>query len=453
MPFKKLSLWDGVSVVVGIVIGSGIFLVPSDISASVGTPASLIWIWVAAGALSLFGALSYAELGAALPAAGGQYAYLKEAYGQLWAYLYGWSLFWVAQSGSIAAVGVGFGTYLGHFFALPEIALQMTYPFHFAISGAQLSAAVLILLLTCLNCIGLRHGAFLQNLFTAMKILACVSMVVIAVVAGSRPAGALLAGGSARHGLSYLASFGIAMVAALWAYDGWNNVTFLAGECRDPRKEVPRALLLGTGAVVLIYIAMNLAYLRILDITQIAGSKMVAADAMSLVIGARGTSLIAAFILVSTFGCVNGMILAGARVYHAQAEDGLFPRRMAAIHPRLGTPVFSLLAQGVWSAILALSGRYDQLFTFAIFSLWIFYGMSVAAVFIFRGRAHGVTAGYRVPSIIPAAFLLLCTALLVSAVVQTPWESLTGLGLIVAGLPAYAIFRKSAMPRTPDGYR
>lgn len=444
---KKLTTWDATSIVIGVVIGSGIFIVPATISAAVRTPLSLVLVWLAAGALSLFGALSYAELGALFPAAGGQYAYLREAYGPLWSFLYGWSLFWVAQSGSIAAVGVGFATYLGYFLPSHGTILDVSWPLHTSVSEQQIWAAALILVLTALNYIGLKYGAFVQNLFTILKSAACLAIVGVGLVAGSRPIGTILAGGQSPSGLGYVTAFGVALVAALWALDGWNNVTFVAAEAESPRRTIPLALLVGTSAVVGIYLLMNLAYLRTLEITQIAASERVAADSMQQIVGGLGTSLIAGCIVISTLGCVNGMILAGARVYQAQAGDGLFPARMAALHPSFATPGFALVTQGIWSALLALSGKYDQLFTFAIFALWVFYGMSVAAVFVFR--RHGMRSeGYRVWGypVVPALFLLVCVGFLINTLVETPTESLIGSALILAGLPAYFGF-KSKMRR------
>ncbi len=443
MPSRKLSLLDGISIVVGVIIGSGIFLVPANIASAVGTPSSLVLVWLVAGLLSLFGALSFAELGAIFPQAGGQYAYLKEAFGSVWGFFYGWSLFWVAQSGSIAAVGVGFAAYLSYFIPLPGAIIHISWPFQIIITGPQVCAAALIMFLTVLNAIGLNYGALVQNVFTAMKSLACLSIVAVAIAIGPRPLSAVLAHGAVPtpHGFAYVTAFGVAMVAALWAFDGWNNVTFVAAETRNPKRNVPLALIIGTGAVVLIYLLMNLAYLRILDIGQISRSERVAADAMLAVIGNWGTALIAGFIVISSFGCVNGMILAAARVYQAQAQDGLFPTRMSAVHPRFGTPVFSLLTQGIWSALLALSGRYDQLFTFAVFALWVFYGMCVAAIFVFRHR--GVQAAeFKVPICIPAVFLVACAALLINTVVETPLESLAGTILMLAGLPVYIVYSR-----------
>lgn len=444
MSSRKLSLLDATSIVIGIVIGSGIFLVPSNIAAAVGTPSSLLVVWGLAGMLSLFGALSYAELGAVFPQAGGQYAYLREAYGAPSAFLFGWSLFWVAQSGSIAAVAVGFATYLAHFLPLGGAALALQWPFSLTVSWVQVAAALLIALLTLFNYLGLQYGAFIQNLFTALKTIACLSIVVICLAGGSRPVTAMISGGVApANAWSYAAAFGVAMVAALWAFDGWNNVTFVAAETERPERNVPRALILGTAVIIALYVLMNLAYMRVLDIGQIASSERVAADAVAQVLGASGSSIIALFIIVSTFGCVNGMILAAARVYRAQAEDGLFPKAMATLHPRFSTPSFALVTQGIWSAVLAISGRYDQLFTFAIFALWIFYGMSVFAVFVFRRRGLS-SSGYRVWGypLVPAIFVALCLGLLINTLIETPLESLTGAGLILLGLPAYIYYRR-----------
>lgn len=407
----------------GTIIGSGIFLVPAALARDLPAPGLIVLVWVAGGLLSLLGALTFAELAVARPSAGGQYVYLRDAYGPMWGFLFGWVTFLVIQTGSIAAVSVGFAQYLAAFVPLPP----------------KLIAVLSIALLTVVNCRSLGAGSRVQNLCTLLK---------LAAIAGLIGAGLhgdwhrLLPLTSQQPGV--YAAFGVALVGVLWAYDGWNSLGYVAEEIADPQRSLPKALIGGVAAVTVVYALATVACLLVLGQSGMAEAPedRVAWLAAFRVAGDWGARLMAAGILVSTFGCLNGMILAGPWVYFAMARDGLFFRQLAAKDPVRGTPVISLICQGCWSALLALSGRYDQLFTYVIFVSWIFYAMTAGALFVFR-RRHGQPAyqawGYPVT---PALFILLALLLVANTLWTQPLPSLCGLGLTLAGLPIYSSFRR-----------
>lgn len=423
-PVRKLSSWDATAVLVGTIIGSGIFLVPAALARDLPAPGLIVLVWLAGGLLSLLGALTFAELAVARPAAGGQYVYLRDAYGPMWGFLFGWVTFLVIQTGSIAAVGVGFAQYLAVFVPLPP----------------KLMALASILFLTLVNCLSLGSGSRLQNLCTLLKLTAIAAL----ILAGLRgQVSNLWPLTSSQPGV--WAAFGVSLVGVLWAYDGWNSLGYIAEAIENPQRSLPRALIGGVAAVTLIYALASLACLTLLGQSGMAHAPedRVASLAAFQVAGAWGSRLMAAGILVSTFGCLNGMILAGPWVYFAMARDGLFFHQLSWRHPSRGTPIISLLCQGLWSCLLALSGRYDQLFTYVIFVSWVFYAMTAGAVFVFR-RRHGVpgyqTWGY---PLTPALFILLALVLVLNTLWSQPLPSLCGLGLTLGGLPFYAYFKRT----------
>ena len=408
----------------GTIIGSGIFLVPCDLARDLPAPGLIVLIWLAGGLLSLLGALTFAELAVSRPSAGGQYVYLRDAYGPMWGFLFGWVTFLVIQTGSIAAVSVGFSKYLAGFVPLPP----------------NLMALASIAFLTAVNCRSLSSGARVQNLFTILKLAAIGALIVLGLKGDWHN---LLPLTSSQPGV--YASFGVALVGVLWAYDGWNSLGYVAEEIDDPVKSLPRALLGGVAAVTVVYALSTLACLLVLGQKGMATAPdgRVAWQAAMQVAGEWGSRLMAVGILVSTFGCLNGMILAGPWVYFAMARDGLFFRQLAEKHPTRGTPVVSLVCQGVWSALLALSGRYDQLFTYVMFVSWLFYALTAGALFVFR-RRHGAptyqTWGY---PFTPALFIVLALILVANTLWTQPLPSLAGLLLTLAGLPFYAYFRRT----------
>lgn len=421
---RKLSTWDATAMLMGTIIGSGIFLVPAALARDLPAPGLIVLVWVAGGLLSLLGALTFAELAVARPAAGGQYVYLRDAYGPLWGFLFGWVTFLVIQTGSIAAVGVGFAQYLSAFVPL----------------SPKVIALISICFLTLVNCRSLGSGSKVQNLCTVLKLAAIGALILVGMRGQISNLFPLTSSAPGVY-----AAFGVALVGVLWAYDGWNSLGYIAEEIDDPRRAMPRALVGGVAAVTLIYALATLACLLLLGQKGMAHAPedRVASQAAFQALGDWGSRLMAAGILVSTFGCLNGMILAGPWVYFAMARDGLFFRQLAERHPTRGTPVVSLLCQGVWSCLLALSGRYDQLFTYVIFVSWMFYAMTAGALFVFR-RRHGQPAyqcwGYPYT---PALFILLGVALVLNTLRSQPWPSLCGLGLTLAGLPFYAYFRRT----------
>lgn len=423
---RSLTLLDAVMILVGSVIGSGIFLVPSDIAREVGSFGMIIAVWMIAGILSLFGALSYAELGSMIPHAGGQYAYLREAYGKLAAFLFGWTEFLVIKAGSIAAVAVAFALYMGHFVILSEIEVKMV-------------AIGCIAVLSGANYLGVRAGAIVQNVFTLAKIFALVALIIMAFVLADAQKSSLEPLWVNKFDFDLFRAFGLAMVAALWAYDGWNNVTYIAAETVDPQRNIPRALFIGMGIVLATYILATLAYSYVLPMPVMKDSELVAADTAKQILGSIGGSLIAGAVMVSTFGTVNGMILSGSRITYAMAKDKVFFLKLGDVHPRFRTPHISILVQGIWSALLTLTGTFEQLFTYVIFAAWIFYAMTTGAVFVFRRKWKDVPRGYSTWGYpwVPAIFIGLSAWLVVNTLFETPRDSLFGLIIILLGLPVY----------------
>lgn len=440
---RVLGARDVALLTVGAVIGTGIFLTPGSIVAAVGATASP-WVWLAGGLLTLAGALSYAELGAMFPRAGGLYHFLREAWGPVWGFLYGWTCLLVIMSGGIAAIAVGFGDYLGVFvpqFASRHVLLTLGT---WQLSGAQLAAVIAITLLTALNHIGIRSGATLQAVFTLAKLGAIAALVGFGLAVPSLTA-AIPAGAPEVAPLAFASAFGAAMVAALWTYDGWYAATFSAGEVRTPSRDLPRGLVLGVLLVLVLYVALAVVYRRALPEATLAASTRVAEDAARALFGAAAARWMALAVVVSSFGCLAATILYSSRVYQPMAADGLFFRRVAHIHPRWRTPVAALWLQSAWAMALALTGSYTQLFTFVTFGGVLFH--VAAGLALFRLRAtHPNTprpvraAGYPwVPALFVAGMLLLT----INTLLGSPLESVLGLGLVAAGLPAYAWWRRS----------
>jgi APA family basic amino acid/polyamine antiporter len=424
---RKLSVLDAAAIVVGSVIGSAIFIVPNSVAQNLPSIAPFLLVWVFTGVLSFFGALAYAELGAMIPATGGQYVYIREAYGPLPAFLCGWAFFLVILSGSIATLAVGFSIYLSYFIPLGAI-------------GSKVVSAALILGLTLVNYRGVRHGAVVQLTFTLLKVAGLAILVGSALLASSQAGVA----GAPQPGASFpFREFGVAMIACLWAYEGWYCLSSVAGEVKSPQRNVPLALGLGVLIIITVYLSANLAYLKILPIDQIARSERVAATVAERTIGSIGASFVSLTILLSIVGAVNGTILTAARVYFAQARDGLLFGRMGDIHPRFETPGVSLLCHGAWSSILAISGSYERLFSYVIFAAWIFYGMTVAGVLILRRREPERPRPYRMWGypVTPLLFALVSFWFVVNTLVTTPGPSLTGLAIIASGVPVYFYFR------------
>lgn len=445
---RGLSTLDGALLTIGSVVGTGIFLTTSDMARVLPHPGLILLVWLAGGLLTLAGALTYGELGAMYPRAGGLYHYVKEAYGPLWGFLYGWTAFLVIMSGGIAAIGVAFGEYLGSF--LPFFSTGNTLAsvplggWTWTLSGGQVAAVGAIVVLTGVNHLGLKEGVWVQNVLTVLKIGAILGLGILGLLAPAQAAPRFLEPAGAVPG-GLLAAFGVAMIAALWTYDGWYGLTCSAGEMRNPGRSLPLGLILGTLVVTAMYLLLNFVYLRVLPIPEMAGAPRVAEAAAAAAFGPTGARIVSAVVLVSAFGCLSATILYSSRIYLPMAEDGLFFRSLARIHPRHRTPVASLWAQSGWSALLALTGTYSQLYTYVIFASVVFHAMTAAAVFILRRRVPDHPRPYRAWGypVVPALFILACLLLIGNTLVESPRESFWGLGFVALGLPAYALFRRS----------
>ncbi len=427
---RKLSVLDSVAIVVGTVIGSAVFIVPSSVAQSLPTIPTFLGVWVFTGLLSFFGALAYAELGAMMPTTGGQYVFLRQAYGPLPAFLCGWAFFLVIQSGSIATLATGFSIYLSYFVPLgPAL--------------AKVVAVALILALTFVNILGVRQGAAVQTTFTVLKLTGIAVLLASAFAASGKPA-PVAAATTAPFAFS---QFGVAMIACLWAYEGWYCLSFVAGEVKNPQRNIPIALALGVAAIMAIYVSANVAYLKVLPLGEIAETERVAATVAERTLGALGASFVSLTILLSIIGSTNGTILTAARVYFAQARDGLFFSRVAEIHPRFETPAFSLIFQGVWASILAASGTYETLFSYVVFAAWIFYGMTVTGVLILRRKEPDRERPYRMWGypVTPVLFAAVSFWFVGNTLVTTPGPSLLGLAIIATGIPVYFYWRRGAL--------
>ena len=430
---RRLGLWDSVAIVIGTIIGSGVFIVPGSIARELPSGEWMLGIWLAAGALSLCGALAFAELGAMLPHSGGQYVYLREAYSPLWGFLFSWVLLLVVRSGSTATLAVGFSIYLGYFVPLSPLL-------------ERLSAAGVILLLAGVNYRTLIGGALIQNATTVLKVAGLVLVAGAALGDWAEPA---VESAAAPSGFG-LSEIGVAMIACLWAYNGWFQAGFVGGEIKDPHRNLPLSLGAGVGAVILLYMLANVAYMNVLTVDEIAATDRVAAVVAERVFGPAGGTIISATILISIFGALNAGILTGPRVYYAQARDGLFFRQFAEVHRRFQTPALAVLLQGVWAAILSLSGSYVGLFSFAMFAAWIFYGLAVLGVIVLRIKRPEWKRPYRMWGypVTPFLFAVASVWLVGNTLYTKPLPSLAGLGLIASGLPVYFWWRRGMEERS-----
>jgi APA family basic amino acid/polyamine antiporter len=444
---RGLGLVDGALLTVGAVLGTGIFLTTADMARVMPHAGLLLLAWATGGLLTLAGALTYAELGAMYPRAGGPYQFLKEAFGPLPAFLFGWAAFTVIMSGGIAAIAVGFGEYLGAF--LPFFSTRnvlATLPlggWTWRLSGGQLAACAAIVVLSAINYAGLKAGAGVQNAVTAVKIASILGLALVGVFA---PAVTAVSLGGALPGGALWSAFGVAMVAVLWTFDGWYSVTYVAGEMRDPERTVPRALALGSLAVTVIYLLVNVVYLRALPVAAMAESSRIGESAAAALFGAGAARVVSAAVLVSSFGCLSSTILYAARTYLPMAQDGLFFKGLARVHPRFRTPAACIAAQCLWSVFLTLSGSYEQLYTYVVFMVFVFHAAVGAAVIRLRRTRPGAARPYRVwgyPAV-PLLFIVSSVALVANTLVEKPLESLLGLGLVALGVPAYLWWRRRA---------
>ena len=428
---RTLGLRDLILLIIGTVIGSGIFLVPGAVLRQVqGSAGIAMLVWIVGGILSLLGALTYGELAARSPNAGGIYIYIRDAFSPLLAFLYGWTLFFVISTGAIATLAVAFSAYLGEIVSLTP-ALR------------KLIAVGMIAIVTVVNVLGTRKSSDLQNWTTAIKVTAILIMSVTLLVLGRGFSGDAATLWTTDAVTSLASGFGLAMIGVLWAYEGWQYVTFSAGETLNAQRNFPRALVIGSAALIGIYLLANVAYIAALGPTKAAQTDSIAATAVTAVIGPRAAKLVALAILISIFSAANGIALTAPRVYYAMARDGLFFHRLAEVHPRFHTPAFAVVAGSVWAAALAVTGTFEQLFTYVVFSGWIFYALGAASIFVYRRRAPDVTSPYRVPGYpwTPLLFILAAAALVINTIATQPVRAAVGLGIVLLGAPAYLIWR------------
>jgi APA family basic amino acid/polyamine antiporter len=437
---RTLGTADLVLITIGTVIGSGIYLVPSVVLKETGgRPGIAMLIWAAGGVLSLLGALTYAELGAANPDAGGLYVYLRDAFGPLPAFLYGWTSFFVISSGSIATLAVAFSNYLSQLIPIGAVT-------------ARVISVALIVLLAGINVRGTRKSATVQNWTTGAKIGVLTLLSLALIVLGRHSSSAATTSAPVGSSVLSLAGIGAAMIGVLWAYEGWQYVTFSAGEARDPQRVFPRAITAATAALVAIYLLANWGYLAALGANAAGESTHVAADAVGTILGSAAGKVVGALILVSIFSATNGLFLTTPRMYYAMARDGVFFQRLAAVHPRFETPAFAVVAIAVWSILLAATGTFEQLLTYVVFTGWVFYALGAVSIFVYRRRSPNAARPFRVPGypLTPLLFVLSAGLLVLNTIVTQPGRAGVGIVVVLLGAPAFLLWRARARRRPPD---
>lgn len=450
---RGLSLMDCVLLLVGGIIGSSIFLTAKDIAGPLPHPLLFLGVWVLGGLISLCACFAFAELGAMFPDSGGQYVYMREAYGDIVGFLYGWMIFTVSNGGTIAALSVASANYLGAVFpslSADHVVLNVA---GFALTRVHVVALVSIAFVTWVNVVGLRAGAVLQNIATWAKFAAMSAFIFLGFTigkgswshftsAGSGTSAGLMVGLSAGQLIS---AFGVALIAVFWAYDGWIYITWVSGEVKDPQRNIPRGMLLGVIAVGLIYVAMNMTYVYALPITEIAKHETIAHAAATALFSPGAATWLSALIAVSCFGAMASCALSGARVYYAMAKDGAFFPKMGEVHPRWRTPAFSLIGQGLWAGVLTLSGRYDQLYTYVMFMMVLSYTLGVGCMFILRWKRPDAERPYKCTGYpwLPALYIIIGIVWTINTVVQRPKEALAGTVIVLVGVPLYLYWKRT----------
>jgi len=492
---QTLGLFSSTALVVGSMVGSGVFIVDADIARGTGSPALLLGAWIVTGILTIIGALSYGELAAMMPKAGGQYVYLRESLGPLWGFLYGWTLFLVIQTGTIAAVCVAFGKFLGVFFPSVSNSHWLWHIAHvpalrvgpmvvgnmeIGVNTANLTGIVIVVFLAVVNIFGVRLGALIQNVFTSAKAISLAALVLLAFTVG-RNATAWNAnfgdglsqfwqnaGWSTRHAVqvgvggptvwvNLVVILAVVQVGSLFSSDAWNNITFTAGEVKNPKRNIPLSLILGTGFVLTIYFLVSLAYLFVLPLhgdpngttvlargIQFASEDRVATATLEQIFSSAGAWLMAGAILISTFGCANGMTLAGARVYYAMSQDGLFFKSVGKLHPKYKTPVAGLLVQAAWAIVLCVSGSYSQLLDYIIFAVLVFYILTIVGLFVLRFKKPDAPRPYKAWGypVLPVIYIGMATWICIVLLRYKPQYTWPGLILVLLGIPVYLFWSR-----------
>jgi APA family basic amino acid/polyamine antiporter len=503
---QTLGLFSSTALVIGSMIGSGIFIVEADIARGTDSPALYLGAWVVTGILTMIGALSYGELAAMMPRAGGQYIYLRESLGPLWGFLYGWTLFLVIQTGTIAAVCVAFGKFLGVFFPAISTTHWLLHIAHvpavkvgpmvlgnmeIGVNTANLTGIVIVFFLAIVNILGVKLGALIQNVFTSAKALSLAALVLLTFTVGRNATawtanfgpsnlGSALsqfwrnAGWSTLHpiqvgigGPIVLVNLAVILAAvqvgSLFSADAWNNITFTAGEVKNPKRNIPLSLVLGTGFVLTVYFLASLGYLLVLPLhgdpngatlltrgIQFAAEDRVGTAALEQIFGSAGALLMAGAILISTFGCANGLTLAGARVYYAMSRDGLFFKSVGKLHPRFKTPAAGLIIQAVWATLLCLSGSYSQLLDYIIFAVLLFYILTIVGLFVLRFKRPNAVRPYKALGypILPALYIVMATWICIVLLRYKPQYTWPGLALVVLGIPVYLFWSRHSASQT-----
>jgi APA family basic amino acid/polyamine antiporter len=428
---RSIGFFRATTMVVGIIIGASIFVQPSAVTAQVPSVAGVLAVWAAAGLLTLIGALVIAELASAWPRTGGVYVFLRELYSPAVAFLWGWAMFWTMHSGIIAVIATVFARYVGTFVPLGD-------------AGTRAVGVAAVLLLSAVNYRGVREGSAVQAVFTSVKVLAIVLIIVVAFTIAAPAHGALEGGPAASAALPSGRAFALALVAGLFAFGGWHMVSYAAEETVDPTRTIPRALVAGTLTVTALYVALNAAYLRVLPLATVTQSSRVAADFADAAVGGHGAQIMSALVILSTLGAINGVILAGPRVYLAMAHDGVLFKWIGAVHPVYRTPHRAIMLQAAWSAVLVATGSYRALFTRVVYTEWIFFGMLAVGLFMLR-RREGYAPPYRVWGypLLPAVFVISTVAIVLNQFIAQPLESVTGLSFVLLGVPVYYIWARN----------
>ncbi len=423
---QKLTLFDLTMIAIGLTIGSGIFLTPSIIAKALPSPMWILLVWVIGGLMALSGALTFAELGAMMPRAGGVYVYLTQAYGGLAGFLYGWAYFLVVNTGGIAALSVAFATYVGYFVPLGA-------------AGIKIAAIVGIVIVTAVNVLGVKAGGVFSDVFTVLKLVGILALIAVGIGWGtSRTTDFMTPLGDLSNGLG--SALAVAMVGVLWSYGGWQHATFTAGEARDAKRSVPVAMVVGALVVTVVYLLTNVAYMFLLSPSQIAESSQVASDAAAVILGPIGGSIIALAIFISTFGTAGIYTLTAPRIYYAMANDRLFFHKVAEVHPRYCTPAFAIILQSSWAVVLILFwGTFENLISYVVFTDWIFFALAGASVFLFRRRLPNADRPYRTFGypFTPIFFIAASVWFVLNTLVEKPAQAWAGIGFLALGVPVY----------------